>query len=160
MDKSIFTEKVLEAESTLYHVAKSILVQDADCEDAVQGAILKAYEKVNTLKDQKYFRTWLVRILINECYRLKRKKKAVVSYDEYFEFAAAEENENYSELYIAISKLPVKIRTTIVLYYIEEYSVDEIKHILRIPSGTVKSRLAKGRKILKLELEQMEVAYA
>jgi RNA polymerase sigma-70 factor (ECF subfamily) len=48
---------------------------------------------------------------------------------------------------------------TIVLYYVEGYSVEEIKEILEIPAGTVKSRLANGRKLLKIKLENMEANY-
>jgi RNA polymerase sigma-70 factor (ECF subfamily) len=60
---------------------------------------------------------------------------------------------------LAIYKLPPRIRITIVLYYVEGYSVEEVKKILKIPSGTVKSRLAKGRKLLKIKLDHMEVTY-
>ncbi|MBS5824442.1 MAG: RNA polymerase sigma factor [Clostridium argentinense] len=159
MNKDTFIDKVLETESTLYHVSKSILSYDQDCEDAVQGAILKAYNKLNTLKEEQYFKTWLVRILINECYSLKRSECPTVPYEEYFEFTKADDEKDYSELYLAIQKLPERIRITIVLYYVEGYSIEEIKKILKIPAGTVKSRLSKGRKLLKIELEDMEVSY-
>ncbi|WP_454055219.1 RNA polymerase sigma factor [Clostridium sp. Marseille-Q7071] len=159
MNKDTFIDKVLETESTLYHVSKSILIYDQDCEDAVQGAILKAYNKLDTLKEEQYFKTWLVRILINECYSLKRSECATVSYEEYFEFTKADDKKDYSGLYLAIQKLPERIRITIVLYYVEGYSIEEIKKILKIPAGTVKSRLSKGRKLLKIELEDMEVSY-
>lgn len=159
MDKSVFTKKVFESECTLYRVAKSILIEDQDCEDAVQNALLKAYDKLNTLKEERYFKTWLIRILINECYRLKRKQVFNVPYEEYFEFAKEEDNKVHTELYSSIQKLPQRIRITIVLYYVEGYSVNEIKEILKIPTGTVKSRLAKGRKLLKIKLENMEVIY-
>ena len=60
---------------------------------------------------------------------------------------------DYSDLYEALNKLDTKIRLTVTLYYIEGYSVEEIKNILKIPVGTVKSRLARGRKLLKAHLE-------
>lgn len=159
MSKDTFTDKVLEVQSTLYHVSKSILTHEQDCEDAVQGAILKAYNKLDTLKKEQYFKTWLVRILINECYSLKSKEHSQVSYEEYFESDKANDKKDYSELYMAIQNLPERIRITIVLYYVDGYSVEEIKQILGIPTGTVKSRLAKGRKLLKIKLENMEAIY-
>ncbi|WP_304340846.1 RNA polymerase sigma factor [Metaclostridioides mangenotii] len=159
MNKDLFIDRVLEAERTLYHVSKTVLSVDQDCEDAVQSAILKAYEKLNTLKEEQYFKTWIIRILLNECYRLKRREQPEVSYEECFEFVKAEDEEDYSELYLAIKKLPEQIRITIVLYYVEGYSVKEIKQILKIPAGTVKSRLAKGRKLLKNRLKIVEVDY-
>lgn len=159
MDKDTFIHKVLEAQSTLYHVSKTILTHEQDCEDAVQAAILKAYDKLETLKNEQYFKTWLVRILLNECYSMKNKERSQVPYEEYFEFAEAKDNKDYSELYLAIQNLPERIRITIVLYYVDGYSVQEIKQILEIPAGTVKSRLAKGRKLLKIKLENMEAIY-
>ena len=159
MNKDTFIDNVLEVRSTLYHVSKSILTCDQDCEDAVQGAILKAYDKLDTLKKEQYFKTWLIRILINECYSLNRKKYSQVSYEEYFQFVGEDDKEDYSELYLAILNLPERIRITIVLYYAEGYSVEEVKQILKIPAGTVKSRLSKGRKLLKIKLEHMEANY-
>lgn len=159
LNKDTFTDKVFEVQSTLYHVSKSILIHEQDCEDAVQGAILKAYNKLDTLKKEQYFKTWLVRILINECYSLKSKEHSQVPYEEYFESAKADDKNDYSELYMAIQNLPERIRITIVLYYVDGYSVEEIKQILGIPTGTVKSRLAKGRKLLKIKLENMEASY-
>lgn len=76
LNKNEFTQKVLDAESTLYHVAKSILRSEADCEDAVQEAIAIAWQKLPTLKTDAYFTTWLVRILINECKSVLRRPKA------------------------------------------------------------------------------------
>ena len=159
MNKETFKEKVLETESTLYNVSKSILSNDKDCEDAVQEAILKAYNKLKTLKEEEYFKTWLIRILINECYSLKRKELKTLSYEECFDITADNNKDEYSELHFAIQKLPERIRITIVLYYVEGYSIKEIKKILKIPEGTVKSRLAKGRKLLKIKLEYMEEIY-
>ena len=67
MTKDVFIKEVRDAEAMLYHISKSILKNDSDCGDAVQETILKAYEKLPTLKKEKYFRTWITRILINEC---------------------------------------------------------------------------------------------
>lgn len=153
MDKSTFVKEVLAAEHTLYRVAKSLLMSDKDCEDAVQNAVLKAYEKMDGLREASYFKTWLVRILINECYNLKRFRFPTVSYEEHFETEQADDRQDYSELYQAICELKPAIRVTLVLHYLEGYSVEEIKKILKIPSGTVKSRLSKGRELLRTKLE-------
>ncbi len=58
---------------------------------------------------------------------------------------------------ILLFKVYLKIKIPIVLYYIEGYSVDEVKEILDIPQGTVKSRLSRGRRLLKTKLENTEV---
>lgn len=152
MDKEKFTQEVLNAEQTMYRVAKSILLNDHDCEDAVQEAVLKAFSKLSSLREEKYFKTWLIRILINECYRNKRAKSKLVPFNEYAD-TQPKIHDDYSYLYSAVIQLKEPIRIVIVLHYIEGYSVQEIGKILKIPAGTVKSRLYSGRKLLKEELK-------
>lgn len=156
MDKEKFTNEVLNVESTMYHVAKSILICDSDCEDAVQEAVLKAFMKLHTLREEKYFKTWLIRILINECYRNKRANSKIIPFHEYTDSQPAG-NDEYSYLYSAVMQLKESVRIVIVLHYIEGYSVNEIGKILKIPAGTVKSRLYSGRKLLKEELKDEEL---
>lgn len=153
MDKHTFQNNVLSSEEMLYRVSKSICFYESDCEDAVQQAILKAYEKLDTLREEKYFRTWITRILINECYRVNNLKRRETSF---FEYSLSEEahNENHSYVFESIMNLPPKIRIVIQLYYVEGYSVEETASILHIPSGTVKSRLSQGRAKLKTLLEE------
>lgn len=149
----MFTNKVLDAETTLYRVSMSMLKNEKDCEDAVQDAILIAYERLSTLKKEEYFTTWLVRILINVCNKQIRIRKREFQSEN---VSIVSNIDNYSNVEIKeiFEKLPVKIRTVLVLYYMEQFSVTEIKDVLNIPEGTVKSRLSKGRKLLKIELEQ------
>ena len=143
MTRETFTDLVLDSEPTLYRVAMSMLRNEKDCEDAVQTAILTAYEKLGTLKHEEYFKTWLMRILINVCNKqLKSASKTTELNDTDLSSGNAEVS---TEIRIAIESLPVKIRQVVVLYF----SVKEIKSIIKIPEGTVKSRLSKGRALLK-----------
>lgn len=153
MDKQTFQKNVLSSEDMLYRISKSICFYESDCEDAVQQAILNAYEKLDSLREEKYFRTWITRILINECYRLNKQKYREVPFAEYALTNEARE-DNYSFVFTEIMKLPQKIRIVVQLYYVEDYSVSEIASILHIPSGTVKSRLSAGREKLKNLLEE------
>lgn len=154
MTKEEFTRLVLECEETLYKVSMSMLRNEKDCEDAVQTAILTSYEKLNTLKKEEYFKTWLVRILINTCNKQLNSRKKIVDIKDYQNTTAT---SNFSpeelEVRLAVEKLPLKIRQVVVLYYTEGFSIKDIKDILKIPEGTVKSRLSKGRELLKIELE-------
>lgn len=152
MNKEMFTNKVLDAETTLYRVSMSMLKNEKDCEDAVQDAILIAYERLSTLKKEEYFNTWLVRILINVCNKQLRMRKREYR-SEYVSDLSDSDDYSNIEIKELFESLPVKFRTVIMLYYGEQFSVKEIKDILHIPEGTVKSRLAKGRQLLKLELE-------
>lgn len=147
MNREAFTDLVLESEQTLYRVAMSMLRNEKDCEDAVQTAVLTAFEKLGTLKHEEYFKTWLVRILINVCNKqLKSAAKAIELHDTDI---TSDSTEASTEIRMAIESLPVKIRQVVVLYYIEQYTIKEIKQILKIPEGTVKSRLSKGRDLMK-----------
>ena len=152
MTRETFTELVLASERTLYKVSMSMLKNETDCEDAVQTAILTAYQKLDTLKNETFFKTWLVRILINVCNKQLNHNKRFVNIQEYMETVPPSSEINI-DVKIALEGLPIKIREVVVLYYIEEFSVKEIKSILNIPEGTVKSRLSKGRELLKLVLE-------
>ncbi len=148
MDKEAFAEVVLSATDSLYHISKTILKNDMDCEDAVQEAIAIGFAKLNTLHQDAYAKTWLTRILINECYSLLKKREKTIA------LLAEPENEehirkDYSDLYEALFSLNKEYRLTIVLYYLEDYSIEEIAKIMRIPIGTVKSRLNRGRKSLR-----------
>lgn len=153
MDNLTFQEKVLSCEEMLYRISKSICFYDNDCEDAVQEAVLKAYKKLDTLRNEEYFRTWLTRILINECYKINKSRSREVSF---FEYSLSEEgrNEEFTNVFETIMSLSEKIRIVVQLYYVEGYSVEEVASILRIPSGTVKSRLSQGRQKLKKILEE------
>lgn len=152
MDKETFTSHIQEMETSLFHVAKSILYSDADCEDAVQEALIKAYKKRNSLREEAYFKTWMTRILINECYAFLRKRRQEISYEEYMRKMEYEESEADNSLngalYEAVQKLDKKYKLPVVLHYIDGYSVNEVSKIMKIPAGTVKSRLAKARERL------------
>ena len=151
MNKKEFTEKVLECEQTLYRVGMSMLKNQADCEDAVQDTVLTAYSKLNTLKNEEHFKTWLVRILINNCNKQLKRRGKITAFDVIPENSEYND-DNSTEVKMALEKLNPKIRAVIIMRYIEGFSVKEIKEILRIPEGTVKSRLARGRELLGLEL--------
>ncbi|MBQ3331327.1 MAG: sigma-70 family RNA polymerase sigma factor [Ruminococcus sp.] len=139
---------------TLYRVSMTMLKNEHDAQDAVHEAILLAYQNRNKLRQEQYFGTWLTRILINHCSRVLRQRKRIADVTEPLPDIASRDNPYISvEIGEAIDTLPPKIRLTVILYYIEDYSVREIKEILHIPEGTVKSRLSKGRKLLKDQLD-------
>ncbi len=150
MDKQGFTEQVLEAEDTLYRVAWSILRNEADCQDAVQEAVLRAWAKLDSLREPRYFRTWLIRILIRECYRLRRDGARILPLEAAPEIEAREED---GALWREIQALPEPLRLPVLLHYVEGYGVAEVGALLRIPTGTVKSRLSKARSVLRSRSE-------
>ena len=152
MKKEQLGELIIASEETLYRVAKSLLYNDADCADAIQEAIVKAFSKLHTLKEDTYAKTWLVKIVMNECYAIMRKEKRIISLDDYQMEDQASEQDDYSELYEAIFKLPEPVKLCVTLYYLEGYSVKEVAQILDLTESAVKNRLLKARAVLKESL--------
>ena len=156
MKKEELGDLILASQETLYRVAKTLLYNDADCADAIQETIVKAFSKIHTLKKEQYAKTWLIKILINECYAIMRKEKKIVSLEGYVQDTGTislSETESYSDLYEAIYRLPEQIKLVILLYYIEGYHVKEIAGFLDCAESAVKNRLLRGREQLKKELE-------
>ena len=152
MKKEQLGELIIASEETLYRVAKSLLYNDADCADAIQEAIVKAFSKLHTLKEDTYAKTWLGKIVMNECYAIMRKEKRIISLDDYQMEDQASEQDDYSELYEAIFKLPEPVKLCVTLYYLEGYSVKEVAQILDVTESAVKNRLLKARAVLKESL--------
>lgn len=156
MKKEELGELIIASQDRLYHVAKSLLYNDADCADAIQEAIVKAFSNIHTLKSDTYAKTWLTRILINECYGIMRKEKKVVSLEDYNQEDKLDTQRDYSDLYEAISHLPKEARITVTLYYMEGYSVKEIAKLLNTSESAIKNRLLRARARLKDELVEEE----
>ncbi len=114
MSKEEFTAQILELEKSLYYVSKSILCNDEDCKDAMQNAILKAYKNLGNLRAEKFFKTWITRILINECYEIAKKNKRQVSYEEYMDDLSEEELLQLIDFYHKVSYSVHTIGTEIV----------------------------------------------
>lgn len=156
MDKEEFSKQVLVAENSLYRVAKSILHNDEDCADAIQSGILKAYQRLDTLREPCYFKTWLTRIVINECYGMLRYAQRYVALDEYpgWDAAVAEAWED-SPVMTELMQLEEKYRMPIVLHQIEGYSVKEIGEILGLSETNVRNRIFRGKAVLRKRLEEV-----
>ena len=155
MTKEQLGNLILDSERQLYSTAKTILFSDQDCADAIQETIVKAFSKIDTLKNDKYARTWLIRILINECYNLVRKSSKFISFEDLE--MESEKSKDYSELYAAVNSLKEELRLPVILYYIEDFSVREIAQILEISEGAVQKRLARARGKLRQELQEVLV---
>ena len=103
---------------------------------------------LSQLKEARYFRTWMTRILLNKCNDILRKRKQMVWMDEIPETPDVDDGFENSEWKEALNSLSEKFRLVVMLYYIEGFKTSEISQILDIPEGTVRSRLARGREQL------------
>lgn len=155
MTKEKLGALIIDSERHMYVTARSILSEDEDCADAIQETIVRAFSKINSLKQDAYAKTWLIRILINECYNVLRQKSRQIPMDLESEMAAkaAAEPQDYSDLYRAVSQLQEELKLPVVLYYGENFSVREIAQVLEISEGAVQKRLARARQKLRRLLE-------
>ena len=155
MTHAEFARRVVAMQDTLYRVSTTLLPQLCDREDAVQSAIEKALRKQEHLRNPDALAPWLTRILINECYALLRRRKHETLMDELPQRQV--EADARPDIYQLFTSLEEKYRLPMVLYYVEGYCVKEIGSILRLPQGTVKSRLHRGRLLLRDSLALEEV---
>lgn len=155
-----FTELIKQNNLKFYKTAKAILKNDDDAYDAIQNALISMYENIHNLKDEKYFTTWGIRIVVNKCYDLIRKNNKVVSIslDNEQNKNEIETNDEYNLDLYGLEKilhdLDEQTRLLITLYYYDDLSINEISTIMNIPKGTVKSRLSRAKNILKEKLER------
>ncbi|MBR1855166.1 MAG: sigma-70 family RNA polymerase sigma factor [Lachnospiraceae bacterium] len=162
-DKDAFATLMQIQKQTMYRTARAILMNDEDVADAIQDTVLTCWEKIDTLREPDYFKTWLTRILINKCKDVIRRNHGVVYVEELPDAGLLGQAGNVSfddtmRWKEALAVLPEKFRLVIALYYGEGFETGEIAACLKIPKGTVRSRLARGREILKNYYSDQETA--
>ena len=153
-DKSVFSELIQANLTSMYRVAKGILSSEDDIEDALQTTTLIAFDKIKTLRNDKYFKTWLIRILINECNKIyNQNKKSLKDVKEVKEESYTIDKSINIDLYNAINKLSDELRVTTILFYFNDLTYKEISKVLDIPEGTVKSRISRAKDRLYIMLK-------
>lgn len=151
-----FIKETQSLSDTMFRLSLSILRQEADCRDAVQTALVKAWEARKRVEPDR-FRPYLTRILINECRNIQRQRMRVTPMADLPDTQAHWTPEE-SELGAAIALLPESIRTPLLLFYMEGFSEKQTALALNIPVTAVKNRLYRARKALKKRLEDWEVS--
>lgn len=154
-DPDAFTMLMQYFAKDMYRTAIAILMNREDAADAIQDTILTCWEKLETLREARYFKTWMTRVLINKCYDIKKQRVDKVSLEECEELPAGEENQE-DELYEVLSQLDERYRIPMMLFYGEGYRIAEIAQMLDIPKSTVQTRLARGRAKLGTYYENRE----
>ena len=148
MSEADFSARAMAMQRQLYRAAFAILGRDADCEDAVQDALMRAWSRLGSLREPKYFETWLMRILINVCRTMRKKRPLTAELPASLAAAASPD----PQLWSALAALPDAVRLCMVLHYNDGFSVEEVAKMTGSPQGTVKWRLHKGRAALRLAL--------
>lgn len=158
-NQEAFSKLIEEVKLKLYKTGISILKNDEDTCDAIQETLINAYKSLNTLKNNEYFSTWIMKILMNKCYDIIRKNKKIIYLDEKIKIEQDMYYEMYSqesELEVVLNKIDKDLKMVTVLYYYDDLSVSEISEVLNIPEGTVKSRLSRARSKIYAILKEEE----
>ena len=144
-----FSILIKSYEKDLYKVAIAMTKNDDDALDCIQEAILQAYISIKDLRQDEYFKTWLIKILINKCNALLKKNKKILNLDVSIAENDKVEQSDRLELKDSINNLDSDLKIIVILYYYEDMSIKDISESLNIPQGTIKSRLSRARSKLK-----------
>ena len=144
-DGAAFAALMEGQKGTLYKVARSCLHNDADAADAIGETVLACFEKLGSLRQPQYFRTWLVRICIRKCQDILRQRRRSVPLDELAPVGRDEPGHARVEFLALLDSLDEKYRTVLLLYYGEGFTVGEIARAMDLKVDTVKTRLKRAR---------------
>lgn len=151
-DVSAFLDLMDQNSLAMYKVARAILNNDEDAADAIQDTILCCFEKLHTLEKQEYFKTWMTRILINNCNLILRRHRRERLPGELPEPAKQDMSLAEFEFKEMLNLIDEKYRLVLAFYYMEGFKIPEIAKLLGLNQNTVKTRLARAR-------EQIRAAY-
>ncbi|MBR1741017.1 MAG: sigma-70 family RNA polymerase sigma factor, partial [Lachnospiraceae bacterium] len=145
-DADAFVALIGACKQSMYKVAKAILWSEEDVADAIQDTILIVWDCIGTLKKEEYFKTWLIRILINESNRIYRQRQSCLSDESIPEAISMEHGYQTVEWNIFLETIDEKYRLVLLLHYVEGFKVREIAELLGLSQSNVKKRLSEGRK--------------
>ncbi len=148
----------------VYRTALAVTGDEAAAADLLQDVFLRMHRFADRIDHNRPLEPWLYRATTNLTYTyVKRRKRWLQPLEDMAEWLTggkkqspsylAEKDEEWQDIHQAITGLPLSQRMVVVLYYINDLSLQEISEVLDVPVGTVKSRLYYGRKALKTELE-------
>lgn len=151
-DKEALLSLIMAQKSDYYKLAFAYMKNEDSSVDALQEMIVILYDNIRKLKKDEAFYSWSKTILVNICKTKLKKSKRLISLEEIKEDIALETNNNPEDKMVFemfISRLSIKHQEVIKLRYYLDYDYESISQILKIPLGTVKSRLNAGINKLK-----------
>ncbi|WP_027626333.1 sigma-70 family RNA polymerase sigma factor [Clostridium lundense] len=156
-DDNAFCELMKVNKDTLYKTAYVYTKNKHDSLEILDQTVYKAYISIKNIKEDKYFNTWLMRILINNCINYLNHKKRLSFFGINLDTLGKKDKdttdlEDKLDLYKAIDKLEEKLKIVIILRYFNDLTVLQIANILECPIGTVKTHIHKAVKKLKIEM--------
>ena len=140
----------------IFRLAYSYTKNHFDADDVTQNVLLQLYKTDKAFKSEAHLKNWLMRVTVNHCKNLFRAPwRKHENLDDYANTLVFEE-EASKDLFRIVMGLDKKYRVTLLLHYYEGYSIREIAHIMDVSENTVSTRLARGRKILKELITEVE----
>lgn len=146
-------EIVTKYSPMLYRICVVMLGNETDAQDAVQDTICKYLEHRKGFRDEEHEKAWLIRVAQNRCIDMRRFRLRHPQV-ELSEITAGYEDPEYSDVLAQLVALPMPVKAAVCLYYIEGYKTKEVSEILGVSVNAVKKRLQRGRKLLRLRLEE------
>ena len=146
---------VKKYKDNLFSAAFRICKNAQDAEDIVQETYLKYLKSEQDFESEQHIKAWLLRVTINQAKNIVLSfwKRNGITFQEYIQELPFETQED-SQVFDTVMSLPRKYRVVLHLFYFEDYSISEISEILQVKENTVKSQLARGRKLLKEKLKE------
>lgn len=153
-DDEAFDELINSMKNDLYCIARTRLDNLDDIADAIQDTILTCYKNIQKLKNNKVFKTWLIKILISKCNNIyNKKKKYNISIEENEMDKYIEVNDNLEKMNFEmfIRNLSLDEQTILTLYYYSGYTTKEIGHIMGKNENTIKTKIRRAKDKLREE---------
>ncbi len=146
-DREAFTSLLLQNEAVLSRAAMSVLRDPDDAADAVQETVFAAWKHLGKLRQPRYFRTWLIRILFRECYRIldQRNKHSHNSLEDALDGLWEQDRDSALDVRAALDELSREDRLILALFYRDGMSLKEIAKALGIGQAAARQRLHRGR---------------
>jgi RNA polymerase sigma-70 factor (TIGR02954 family) len=153
-DDTAFLKLIHLYKIDLYKTALSFFRNEEEALEAIQEVTYRAYKNIGSIKEPSYFKTWLIRIMINYCNDQLKKKKRMVLGDEIISHRGISENHTEMELKDAMLGLDDRSREILTLKYFNGMKISEIAATMQCPEGTIKTWLNKALKSLREKLEE------
>ena len=143
-----FTRLATRYQDMIYRLALSYLRSPHDAEDVLQDVLIKLYTAKGDFESDDHVRFWLVRVTANECKKTIRDRHIAPSLEECAELIPEDDHEA-REVLEAVMSLDDKLREVTVLHYYQGFKISEIAKIVKVPQGTVGTRLKRAKEKLK-----------
>ena len=163
-DNNAITEIFLNMQKQLYAISRARLQNEDDINDAIQETMLNVYKNIDKVKHTEYLKTWIIRILINNCNLIYRKK---ILYNKLYELSNIENNlfgkddeisfvDKKLDFFILIKDLNYQERQLITLYYYNKYTTKQISEILDLNENTIRTKILRAKDKLRKKYKEFD----